>query len=225
MTTLAPEKRKCFICGTINNYCIVTSTNAFGPCDLDTRPPGMQRNTMPYWIQSCPSCGYVSKRISDRTSVNIKFLESEQYCFCDGITFKSDLARDFYRYHLILLKEGKGEEAFKALLHASWACDDSDDVHNAALVRETAIKLVENLLSGPLAGNDTLSVVCADMMRRASHFQELLEKYKDIRYSADLLNQILDYEKALANRKVSDRRTVQDAITYTTGNKPDQPYI
>ena len=223
MTTLAPEKRKCFICGATNTYRIVTSTNAFGPTDLDTRPPRMQRDTMPYWIQSCPSCGYVSHRISDRTSVSKDFLESEQYSSCDGTRFTSGLARDFYRQHLIMLKENKKEEAFHALLHTSWACDDMADTHNAALVREKAVKLADELLTGPETGNETLSLIRADMMRRSSHFKELLDLYKDMQYSDELLNQILVYEKALARRKSTECRTAQDALLYAAGTMLETP--
>ncbi len=41
MTTVFPQTVKCSVCGAENEIMVVGSTNAFGPTDLDTRPPEM----------------------------------------------------------------------------------------------------------------------------------------------------------------------------------------
>ena len=58
MTTVYHQNITCAICGTEFEYTGIASTNAFGPTDLDTQPPEMERSTIDAWVQRCPQCGY-----------------------------------------------------------------------------------------------------------------------------------------------------------------------
>lgn len=69
MTTLASTSKKCLVCGTVSQFSALQSTNSFGYSDLDFRPAEMKRSTMPYWIQECPCCGYVSSDIVRTKSI------------------------------------------------------------------------------------------------------------------------------------------------------------
>ena len=219
MSTVMPEKVKCFMCGTESEFRVLASTNTFGPTDLDTRPPEMKRSTMCYWLQSCPVCGYVAAEVSDECSIDKAFLDSKAYKECKGIPFTSDLAKKFYRHYLIMMAEEEKEAAFSALLHASWACDDAGDDENASIVRKKAIELADGLLQQKdYDGKDTLSLIRADMMRRAALFDELLEKYESAKYKEDLLNKIINFEKELARRKYAKCLTVKDAIDFADGS-------
>ena len=123
-TTIARRKYKCFVCGAEHEYSVIQSTNAFGSSDLDLRPPEMQRSTMRFWVQECPSCGYAASKVSDSCDVPAEFLKSKEYISCEGITFTSDLAKRFYRQYMILRESKKLPGAFYAVLHAAWSCDD-----------------------------------------------------------------------------------------------------
>ena len=58
MTTIFEEENHCSVCGSKSVQAVIRSTNTMGPPDLDTRPAEMERSTINYWIQTCPSCGF-----------------------------------------------------------------------------------------------------------------------------------------------------------------------
>ena len=125
MSTFFEETKCCVICNKLSEQTQIGSTNSFGSCDLDLRPPEMQRSTMCHWIEVCPYCGYVANNISmeldesdakkqkrfgklftHKANNNNDFLDwlsSEEYKDCNGIQFKSLLAKNFYQHHLILI--------------------------------------------------------------------------------------------------------------------------
>ncbi|MBO4868383.1 MAG: hypothetical protein J5585_01590 [Clostridia bacterium] len=138
MPTFATARMKCAVCGKESAHRVIYSTNCFGSSDLDTRPPEMKRSTMDFWVQECPKCGFVSGRIDDSTSITPEFLESSSYKTCDELSFNSKLASRFYRQYMIKAYENNEREAFFALLHAAWACDDMNDTENAAYCRRAS---------------------------------------------------------------------------------------
>ena len=64
MTSHFNRRIVCAICGDEAEHALLGSTNAFGPYDLDLRPPPMARHTMQFWVQACPTCGYTAADIS-----------------------------------------------------------------------------------------------------------------------------------------------------------------
>ena len=219
MSTVLPKKVKCSMCGTTNQFMVLASTNTFGPTDLDTRPPQMKRSTMGYWLQSCPVCGYVAGEISKKSRIGRAFLESDAYKTCDGVQFVSELAKKFYRHYLMMVEKRDTDSAFWDLLHVSWACDDANDEENASAVRRKAIDIAAELLQEKdYDMKETVSLILADMMRRISLFDELLETFGQVKYEKDLLNQIIEFEKELARRKCTKCLTVRDAIDFAEGN-------
>lgn len=219
MTTTFPETVKCSVCGAENETMVVVSTNAFGPTDLDTRPPEMKRSTMCYWVQECDACGYAATDLTDETSLDRSFFETEAYQSCDGISFKSDLAKSFYRHYLIMTAEERHEDAFWAALHAAWSCDDKKDRKNAALMREKAVEQADLLLQyDGCDWKDTVRLIRADLLRRTGRFDELLKQYESAAFDGELLNAIIVFEKELARRKLSGCFTVADAQDYAKGS-------
>ena len=226
MSLIGPVEVKCYMCGAVNEYEEMLSTNCCGSTDLDTRPPEMERSTMHTWVHVCPECGYASHDVSDESSIDASFLTAEEYRSCDGIPFASDLAKGFYRYHMILTTEQKGEKAFWALLRAAWACDDAKDVSGAVTVREKAIRLADHLReSDDIRDREIFSLIRADLLRRAAHFSELLDQYAAIRFTEELHNQILDFQKVLARMRCSACFTVRDAVEYLEGTAEKREII
>ncbi len=79
MTTLEDTEVTCAICAKKSKHTTVGSTNAFGAPDLDLRPPEMERSTMEFWLQECPSCGYVSYEIDEAHSEAKSAMETEEF--------------------------------------------------------------------------------------------------------------------------------------------------
>lgn len=183
---------KCAVCGNESEQITLASTNTFGSPDLDLRPPEMKRSTMCWWIQECPHCGYISESIDDETNIDKDFLQSAEYISCSGKTFASELAQKFYKYYLINLLDENEEDAFYAVLHAAWACDDIKDIDNAVHCRKLAIVEIEKLINE--TDNPTLLVQKADLLRRAGLFQSVIIEYSNNNFEKELLNQIIAFE-------------------------------
>ena len=213
MTMLFKQKYKCAICGTITEFKFVVSTNSFGTPDLDLRPAGMARFILDYQIQECPNCGYVSTTITDTGSVTTDWLKTEEYISCDGISFKAVLARKFYKYYKICLYEKRYNEAFWALLHTAWACDDENDVFNAAYCRKLAIPFISKLIDQTSEEKaEELQIIKIDILRRAGMFDTLLSEYSTCIFKNERMKKILAFQLARAREKDMFCYTVENAV-------------
>ena len=199
MTTFAAQKVTCRVCGRSVPCTVLTSTNAFGAPDLDLRPPQMKRDTMHMWVQECPHCGYVASDLTDKTSVDTAWLRSPEYKNSNKLGFRSPLALRFYKQHLICLKDGNRDEAFFALLHAAWACDDLGDKKSAVFCRKAALPLLEEMIDKK--NDDNLTVLRADLLRRAGCFTELRDRYENLRLGDELLDKIIAFQLQKAKEK------------------------
>lgn len=205
--------RICAVCGALHEYRILTFTDAIGSPDLDLRPPEKERSTMPLWVQECPSCGYAAKEVSDPTQIPREYLQSEAYRNCGGIRFAEPLAGSFYRQYLILLWDQKFTKAFFALLHAAWVCDDADDTENAVLCRDIAAELLEmNIL--PAEQEKKYLLLYADVLRRAGHFEKMIDKFTDTWLENEDHRKILIFEYTRAEKQDAGCYTVEDAVRF-----------
>ena len=212
MTMVIKVMQKCFVCGEETRRRVLGSTISMGSPDLDLRPPKMKRITMGLWIQRCPHCGYVSEDLSDDTSVGKDWLASNEYKTCDGIKFESDLAAGFYQRHMIGLADKKTGDAFYALLHSAWACDDAKDEENAIRCRKLALPLIERLIGECDAERaETLKALKADLLRRALLFDSLIEEYAGQTFSSEILNKVVSFQLERARRQDAGCYTVKDA--------------
>ena len=213
MTTMREENVKCAVCGKTSRHEFLMSTNAFGSRDLDFRPPEMQRSTMRLWVQQCPYCGYVAGDLSDKCHVDREWLASEQYVRCNGHTFLSPLARCFYQHYMICFKSHRKEEAFYAMLHAAWSCDDAGDNVMAKGCRKTAAALAESLLAGGKVENkESLLVIRADLLRRSGQFDRLLSEYADCKLSDEMGNRVIAFQLDKAREKKDRCYRMSDVV-------------
>ncbi len=214
MSTFENRMITCAICGTETEFHVVTSTNTFGSPDLDLRPPEMKRSTMDLWVQECPNCGYVSKSVSDKCDIEEAFLKSKEYRSCDKIWFSSNLARRFYRQYMINARTGNPEDAFYAMIHAAWACDDNKDKKNAIFCRKIAVSRGEKLMETCQGEDrDTIFVTISDLLRRSRQFNRLIKEYSGRELDEDLLNTIISFEIERARNKDCTCYTVEDAVS------------
>ncbi|MBR2460772.1 MAG: hypothetical protein IKB34_06050 [Clostridia bacterium] len=200
------------MCKKTSRQRVLLSTSCFGSPDLDLRPAPLQRHTMSAWAQECPGCGYVAASINDESGVEPGRLGREDYVTCSGLGLGSGLAERFYRQYLLALDAGDIEQAFSAILHAAWACDDkAGEGENAVKCRKIALVLIDRLIEEKAPHNDSLRLQRADLLRRAGEFGLLLEQYKDAVFHSELHNRIIAFQLRKAKMGDARRYTVRSA--------------
>lgn len=187
----------CGLCGHTFQTRIVMSPNAFGSSDLDMRPPQMQRSTMPLWIDVCPCCHYVHEDIEQDGKRHKRFVRSRAYKRCEGNQLESGLAQKFYRYGMILRRDGEPVSAYAAFLHAAWASDDAEDLAGATLCRNKAIALFDPALFR----ESDLKMRHIDVLRRAGRFSEAIGYRESAGFVSERMNKLADFEKKLAEAR------------------------
>ena len=169
--------------------------------NLDFRPTDFDENTMVWLLNECSACGYVSEDISDFSYISEECLKSKEYLECEGVKFKNRLATTFYRYYYINLRDNNLEEAFDAIIQAAWLCDDSQDVENAIICRKKAIAVVEQFADIEIYIHEKYFVIKADLLRRTSQFDVLIEEFSNKKFSFELYNRIVQFQLGRAMNK------------------------
>lgn len=210
MTTVRKFDKKCAICTETSPQSIMTSTSTWGYPDLDLRPAEMKRSSMFAWLQECPHCGYVARDIEQsQVKIPLDFLKSEEYLTCEGHDFKSDLAKRFYRHHLISKANDIHDLEFYSLLHCAWVCDDNDD-NLAVDIRNLALKSIDKVDTKNDDEKDNLKLIKADLLRRSLQFDELIGEFKDVFFEDKIKNEIINFQLELSAKKDSGCYTIED---------------
>ena len=200
MSSVTNIESVCAICGAKKDYPLLTSIHHSGNDDLDLRPGGIHRGSMFAWVQECPSCGYISENISDPSSVTKHWLRLKKFRSCDGIRFKSEMARTFFKKHMIDMEDGNKKGAFFALVHTAWLCDDANDPVNADQCRKRAIILADKLLCDDDEG-EKIRLIRMDLMRRAGCFKQMIEEYSLYKFDNELWDEIRRFQIEKAKEK------------------------
>lgn len=209
MSTYFRKKEKCQCCGYEFEIDALGSTNSFGSPDLDLRPAGMQRYTMSHWITECSNCGFVySGKITNVDDVK-EYINSENYQTCENLSFRTDLAKSFYKHGLICLMSKKFLDAARAFLHAAWVCDDNGEPQLAIVCRSKSLETFEYV---PIGSNNNLKLQKADILRRALRFDETIDYLSKVRFSDEFLRKILAFQIKLSKAHDSSCYTVKDAV-------------
>jgi uncharacterized protein (DUF2225 family) len=127
MTTLRKGARICAVCGNTTEFTEVASTNTRGAMDLDTRPPEMERSTILYWVQVCPTCGYASSNISNPLVCQKEFLKSDKYKSFPLPEPINYLEKAFIWKARINENSREYSKSFLDYLYAAWVADDKND--------------------------------------------------------------------------------------------------
>ena len=111
---------------------------------------------------------------------------------------------------MINLLDDNEEDAFNAILHAAWACDDANDYEKALYCRKLAIVEIEKIIKNN--DNETLKVQKADLLRRAGLFEKLIGEYSVLDFADETLQKIIIFQIQKSKDQNSECYTVADAI-------------
>ena len=127
MTTLFESRKKCGCCGKTVMILQIGSTNAFGSCDLDMRPPEMERSAMLHFMQFCSHCGYAAWDLREKIppSDALRAILAEKISGDDKAALYERAAR------IAELKGAPPKEIGDLYLTAAWAADDMDDAEKS----------------------------------------------------------------------------------------------
>jgi len=217
MTMLFGEDVECYVCRKVSNHTSVISTNSCGSPDLDTRPPEMQRSTIYYWIQRCPSCGYCAPDLSKCEIGVPEIVATDEYQNIILDTQMPDVAASFLALSHIKQKQGQFSDAAWRSIHASWICDDKNNYEESVKCRNRAIYLIgmASLYAQTIAGQAGQSeTITIDLMRRAGMFGEALKlaeltKAKEIE---ETVIQMIRYEEKLIVQKDIQSHTISEVL-------------
>ena len=217
MTTLYEEKVRCGVCGTESEYTGIGSTNAFGSADLDTRPPEMKRSTIFAWVRRCPECGYCDSDVSKSRPDSKAVTSGEEYRNQLNNPAFPELANSFL-CKAVLDREAKDYgSATWALIHAAWACDDSDCPSQAMACRGKAADmhmLAETERQQVAEQSGAGTAILVDLLRRSGRLDQARELIAARRAAVteDIIVRVLDFEVALIEKGDVSCHTIAEAL-------------
>lgn len=144
--------------------------------------------------------------------MSLDLLKSDEYLTCGGNEFKSDLAKRFYRRHLISKAEKNHDSGFFSLLHCAWACDDAGD-DLAVEMRRLALKSIDKI---DAEDDSDLKLIKADLLRRSLQFDELIREFGDVDFDDEFKNRVLAFQIGLAEKRDSACYTIEDVPIQVT---------
>jgi hypothetical protein len=143
MTTYYKEIKQCSVCGAENEYTGIGSTGAFGPQDLDTRPPERKRSTIIAWVQRCPDCGYCAADVSETCCPEAReIVNSREYKERLNDPTCPELANSLLCKAIIDRKSRALAAATLSFMWAAWSCDDSGHFDQARECRQKAAEML-----------------------------------------------------------------------------------
>lgn len=217
MTTLYQESLQCALCGTEDQYSLVSSTSSFGSADLDTRPPALQRFNIGLWVQRCAECGYCASDISQAMPQAAEMLQHPMYTSQLTDTTYPELANSFLCQAFLAVEAEDYAQASWALIHAAWACDDAELDAQAQSCRSRAAEMIRIALNNEQefadqAGAET--AIRVDLLRRSGRFEDALKviQAQQASISEEVILKVLAFQAALIERGDGACYLISDAL-------------
>lgn len=219
MSMIFPKNIACCICGTVSPFYEIASTSSFGTEDLDTRPPGMERSTIKYWVQRCPTCGYCSRDLTEAHKITDKILADSAYQYQLNDWNYSKLANSFLCLAMIENAAKKYSSATWALIHAAWVCDDDNKILQAKECRVHAARMLilseensQQVVDQPFASY----CILLDLLRRSEQFAEakkLIEKHF-FKLENYIMQKIFKFQRHLIESNDLQCYAIEDVMNY-----------
>ena len=83
----------CIMCGAVHKEKFLSSYSNFHRPDLDFRPSEMGRNTMTFWLQTCPECGLVAPSVEQKRKIGKEFLKVKSTIVAEAASLNRVLRR------------------------------------------------------------------------------------------------------------------------------------
>lgn len=223
MTSFHSEVIGCAVCGTVSSFRALSSTSAFGSFDLDLRPPPLQRHTMEFWQQECPSCGYVNVTIGTPLKGAADIVHSPEFAALRAVSDEPALVKRFKRHALLVADEPI--QSGWTLLHAAWVCDDLFLRELAMRCREDCADLWSSATYGYDEDSARMQSVLVDVLRRAEHFDEadmLIDIALRSEGATPTMVHVLQFQRGLVGACDGGVYTVEQALTAMGQPFPNQ---
>jgi hypothetical protein len=223
MTTFHSEVIGCAVCGTVSSFRALSSTSAFGSFDLDLRPPPLQRHTMEFWQQECPSCGYVNVTIGTPLEAAADIVHSPEFAALRAASDEPALVNRFKRHALLVADEPI--QSGWTLLHAAWVCDDLGLWELAKRCREDCVDLWSSVDYGHDEDSARMQSVLVDVLRRAERFDEadlLIDIVLRSFGVTPAMIHVMQFQRRLVGSYDSGVYTVEQALTAMGQTFPNQ---
>jgi hypothetical protein len=218
MTTYYKEIKPCSVCGIENEYTGIGSTGAFGPQDLDTRPPERKRSTIIAWVQRCPDCGYCSADVSETCCPEAReIVNSREYKERLNDPTCPELANSFLCKAIIDRKSRALAAATLSFMWAAWSCDDSGHFDQA---RECRQKAAEMLVIAEDDGQQVFkreganTAILVDLLRRSCQIEQARKVIAARRggITEEVIVRILDFQTTLLDKNDVSCHTSAEAL-------------
>jgi hypothetical protein len=223
MTTFHSEVIGCAVCGKVSSFQALSSTSAFGSFDLDLRPPPLQRHTMEFWQQECPSCGYVNVTIGTPLEGAADIVRSPEFEALRSTSDEPALVNRFKRHALLVADEPI--QSGWTLLHAAWVCDDLGLRELAKRCREDCADLWSSAPYGYDEDSARMQSVLVDVLRRSEHFDEadmLIDIALQSGGATSIMVDVLQFQRRLVGSYDSGVYTVEQAVAAVGQSLHDQ---
>jgi hypothetical protein len=217
MTTLYKQGIVCSVCGTETVQTVIGSTNAFGSCDLDTRPPGMKRSTIHAWVQRCSGCGACAKNLSKVNGSAGDVVKRAGYKSQLSDTGFPEIANSFICNSMIDEYSGELVSATWALIQAAWVCDDVKSTAQAVICRKWAATMLRKTkANGQKVAQQpgVSSAILVDLLRRAGALDEAAQmaELASETCSEGVPAQVVSYQKKLIEAGDTGCHTIAEAL-------------
>jgi hypothetical protein len=218
MTTYYKEIKQCSVCGAENEYTGIGSTGAFGPQDLDTRPPERKRSTIIAWVQRCPDCGYCAADVSETCCPEAReIVNSREYKERLNDPTCPELANSLLCKAIIDRKSRALAAATLSFMWAAWSCDDSGHFDQA---RECRQKAAEMLVIAEDDGQQVFkreganTAILVDLLRRSCQIEQARKVIAARRggITEEVIVRILDFQTTLLDKNDVSCHTSAEAL-------------
>jgi hypothetical protein len=165
----------CAACGGASDQFRLGRIDTVGFPDLDLRPPEMRRSTMRYWLQDCPSCGFVAPDIGKIDEIEKAAMNGPEWAaLMAGRGGAAALSNRFERRSFLERAAARDGLAAFRMLCAAWDADDRGDTEGARACRTRAVPLFEAALDGPPTPQQATDwlLQLVDVLRRLGRWDE-----------------------------------------------------
>lgn len=206
MTMVFKFPVKCAYCGTEFTLSHPRMTDEFELSDSPLWPPSATKlNMQGYWVQECPTCGYVNESISEKVRGGKLVINSQKYKTVDGIETDSAAAKRFVRWAIMCHHTKNALAEMWAYVHAAWACDYAGEVETAKILRNRAIECLIHLPKRDkfehVFWGEIKLVLLANLLRRTEQFDRVITELSTAKIKTDSIRKILSHEIELARKQ------------------------